>query len=87
MPIKCNSCGGIYSTTQPDGSRYFHACPPIPNPAYNTDPKKGAVDLRETIEQPNKRDENVSHTDTTTQQPVVISGGLGVTEFVKGEKK
>jgi hypothetical protein len=25
--LQCNSCGGLYNTTQPDGSLYFHACP------------------------------------------------------------
>jgi hypothetical protein len=64
---------------QPDGSRYFHACPPIPNPAFNADPKKGPVDLRDTIERANKRDENISHIDANTKQPVIKSEGAGVT--------
>jgi hypothetical protein len=24
--FKCNSCGGVYSETQRDGSTYFHVC-------------------------------------------------------------
>lgn len=79
MSNKCNACGATYDTVQADGSRYFHACGPIPNPAFNTDPKKGPVDLRDTIEHPNKRDENISHTDPDTQLPVIKSDGLGVT--------
>jgi len=25
---QCNACGGIYQDAMPDGTRYFHACPP-----------------------------------------------------------
>ena len=25
---RCNTCGGLYVDPQPDGTRYFHACPP-----------------------------------------------------------
>jgi hypothetical protein len=59
MPKTCPACGGTYSAVAADGSRYFHACGPIPNPAFNTDPKKGPLDLRDTIERPNKVDENI----------------------------
>jgi hypothetical protein len=39
---QCGSCGGTYSDTCPDGSLYFHACPPIKldtasNPLYSPD--------------------------------------------------
>jgi hypothetical protein len=27
--VKCGSCGGIYRRRLPDGSEYFHACPPL----------------------------------------------------------
>lgn len=27
--VKCNACGGTYETTLPDGTRYFHTCPPL----------------------------------------------------------
>jgi hypothetical protein len=27
--LKCNVCGGTYNRTMPDGSQYFHACPPL----------------------------------------------------------
>jgi ssDNA-binding Zn-finger/Zn-ribbon topoisomerase 1 len=79
MPEKCNSCGGTYSQVQADGSRYFHACPPIPNPGYQPDPTKGAVVLQQTIERPNKRDENVAGIDPVTKQPIMVSPGTGVT--------
>lgn len=26
---KCLACGGTYATTLTDGTRYFHACPPL----------------------------------------------------------
>ena len=79
MASKCNTCGGTYQPTQPDGSLYFHACAPIPNPAYQVDPKKGQVILQDTIERPNKRDENIAHIDPQTKQPVLKSEGAGVT--------
>jgi hypothetical protein len=79
MANKCNSCGGIYSPTSGDGSLYFHACPPMANPTYQPDPNKKAFDPRPTIEQPNKRDENLSHIDPVTQLAVIKSDGLGVT--------
>jgi hypothetical protein len=41
-----------------DGTPYHHVCGPIPNPAYNLDPAKGALVTEDTIERHNKRDEN-----------------------------
>lgn len=79
MTTRCNSCGGTYAPTQADGSRYFHACAPIANPAYQPDPQKGPVNLQQTIERPNKRDENIAGTDSATKLPVIISPGDGVT--------
>jgi len=26
--FRCNSCGGVYRDALPDGTLYFHACPP-----------------------------------------------------------
>jgi hypothetical protein len=57
---KCSSCGGTYDDVQRDGALYRHVCGPIPNPAFNPIPGKGAVDLRETLERANKRDENAT---------------------------
>lgn len=79
MPNKCNSCGGTYNTAQADGSRYFHACSPIPNPAYQPDPTKGPVNLQPTIERPNKLDENIIGINPATKQPIIASPGTGVT--------
>lgn len=79
MSTKCNSCGGTYAPVQADGSRYFHACAPIPNPAYQPDPTKGAVNLQQTIERPNKRDENFAGIDPATKLPIIVSAGAGVT--------
>jgi hypothetical protein len=28
--VECLSCGGRYENTLPDGTRYFHVCPPVP---------------------------------------------------------
>lgn len=27
--VKCLTCGGVYEPLQPDGTQYFHACPPL----------------------------------------------------------
>lgn len=27
--VKCNTCGGEYEPILPDGTQYFHACPPL----------------------------------------------------------
>jgi hypothetical protein len=27
--LKCNVCGGTYNRTMPDGTQYFHVCPPL----------------------------------------------------------
>ena len=80
MPTKCNSCGGTYNTKQPDGSLYFHACAPLPNPAYQPDPAKGAVNPVQTIEHPNKRDENLTAPDPATKQNGIVNAGTGVTQ-------
>lgn len=29
MTRQCMGCGGVYAPVQPDGTRYFHVCPPI----------------------------------------------------------
>jgi ssDNA-binding Zn-finger/Zn-ribbon topoisomerase 1 len=59
MRFKCNSCGGTYADTQADGTRYFHACSPVVNPAFQPDPTKLTHDARETIERDNARNENM----------------------------
>ncbi len=61
MPaFRCNSCQGTYRDTQADGTLYFHACPPTPNPLFQPDTAKPLPDPRESIERPNKRDENIT---------------------------
>lgn len=79
MATKCNSCGGTYNAAPADGNRYFHACAPIPNPAYQPDPSKPLFNLQQTIEHPNKRDENIAGIDPATKQPIIVSAGTGVT--------
>jgi len=45
---ECLSCRGVYQDPQPDGSSYYHRCPPL-----STDPRGGAV------ERPDMRDETL----------------------------
>jgi hypothetical protein len=64
----CNTCGGVYPTTQADGLVYFHACAPAFDKA-----------TRLYSERPNKRDENVK-TDPVTQKAVPIAAGAGAVD-------
>lgn len=68
--FQCKACGGTYRDPLPDGSRYFHACAPTHNAAYDaqfTIDDKGeripkgplAPAILEMLERPGKRDENV----------------------------
>ncbi len=80
MPLfRCNTCQGTYRSPQSDGAIYFHACPPTPNPLFQPDTAKPLPDARETLERPNKRDENfVPGTLATT--PAIIAAGAGRTQ-------
>lgn len=55
--VRCNACGGVYVPQQEHGT-YYHACPPIPNPAFQPDPGAKGYDPRETIPLPGGRNEN-----------------------------
>jgi len=77
--IKCNSCGGTYPDKQHAGCDYFHACGPIPNPAYQPNPALPNFDLQQYIERPNKRDENLLPNPTPGLPPVMVNAGTGVT--------
>jgi hypothetical protein len=56
---RCDACGGHYVDPQPDGLRYFHACPPVENPVYQPDITKAHFDPRTHAPRPDARDENV----------------------------
>ena len=79
MATKCKTCAGTYNPTQPDGSRYFHSCAPVANPAYQPDPAKVAFNPTETIEHANKRDENLVIDPATKKVTGIVSEGTGVT--------
>jgi hypothetical protein len=37
MPrVQCQTCGGVYSPLQADGTEYYHACPPLSVPELKT---------------------------------------------------
>lgn len=70
MPVKCNTCNGVYETTTRDGSQYFHACAPLSRLVVeNPDRTRavidvGTLDLRPVVEtiavdRPEMRDENI----------------------------
>lgn len=62
---QCGTCGGVYPTTQADGTRYFHACAPVVDPV-----------TRIRGERINKRDDNLRF-DATTKTFVPIAVGAG----------
>ena len=66
MPLKCKSCDGSYKPKQKDGSDYYHTCAPI-----------GRKPNGETIEHPNKRNENIK-TDAEGKRVGIIAEGDGV---------
>jgi hypothetical protein len=88
---RCKACGGIYSPIQPDGSAYFHACPPIvlvrirrQDGTRATIPRDElqATDqvLRELMrDRPNRRDENTLRREGDRGEIRVLRAeGLGV---------
>lgn len=57
--FSCNTCGGIYSATNVDGSTYFHACPDVTVPGAQPNPLLPGFTPPTFTPRPNKRDENV----------------------------
>lgn len=66
--FRCRSCRGVYPDTNPSGTVYFHACPPLP-----MQPKKPF----DVIEREDKRDENLAH-DRYGRLTGIVSEGKGV---------
>jgi hypothetical protein len=65
--VKCNTCGGQYSQVEPDGTLYFHACPP----AVTTAPGVS-------VPYPNPRNENIV-LGPQGQYVGIVAQGEGVT--------
>lgn len=85
---RCNTCGGEYDDLLPDGTRHFHACPPVPvhkvkrpdgniiTVEGNVRPDQGEVVETTFRERPDRRDENVV-VDRTTGQVRIKAEGRG----------
>jgi len=82
---KCNACGGVYDTAQPDGTSYFHRCPPLSHSELDAAVKAGKVQLpagetvddailRRTYERGNMRDENLVATSGPGAQQIKAAG-------------
>lgn len=71
MKWRCSTCGGEYDDILPDGTLYFHACPPIFDP--ETD---------ELIERPDARNENIVE-DRKTGRVWIKAEGKGRTKVEK----
>ncbi len=81
MPLfRCNTCRGTYRDADATGAPYFHACPPIVNPAFQPDTAKPLPDPRETIERPNRRDENIT-VDAQGKAAGTKAAGTGQTQI------
>lgn len=90
---KCNTCGGEYEPVQPDGSSYFHACPPVPE--YfdgNGTPidrdtatslmKAGQGHYVRYVDRLNKRDENPPVTRDAKGKVTMKAEGAGASDIV-----
>ena len=91
---RCNTCNGEYETQNPDGSDYYHACPPrrvlrvqhqdgtretiLPGQLLQTD-----TVLRELLRpRPNFRDENTLRREGARNEVRVIKAeGTGATDI------
>lgn len=80
---RCLTCQGTYIDVQPDGLRYFHACPDIPDPDFVPDPGKGADQEVPQIPRPDRRDENMKFA-TKGQPSEIKSYGLGRQDIGEG---
>lgn len=89
--VQCISCRGAYEPIQPDGTRYFHVCPPLSVVELDAAVKGGKVKLpagetpddaiiRRVYERLNKRDENVPST-AEPDKNKIKAAGLGTTKL------
>jgi hypothetical protein len=72
--LKCAACSGLYRRQLEDGMLYFHACPQLPNPAYQPNLAKPAYDPRISIDRPGAVNENIS-SDPTLPAGTPIAAG------------
>lgn len=87
---KCSACGGTYAAMNPDGTRYFHACPPLSVVELAAKVLAGKVVLpagesaadavaRRVYQRANQRDENVVASGDPKTPATIKSAGAGVT--------
>lgn len=76
--VQCQSCGGLYTPRQKDGTEYFHACPSRrvtgSTAAPTPDDPKATKPVFTVIDQP--RNENIKALDATGK-PVIVADGKG----------
>jgi hypothetical protein len=89
--VQCSACGGVYVPQQPGGT-YYHACPPVRNPAYQPDMAAAGYDPRETIPRPGGRDENLRPAAPRrdgepgpARPPAMVAEGAGVRALADDE--
>lgn len=85
---QCKSCGGVFDDVLPDGTRYFHACPPLSFAEFQQAVTDGRYQpppgiplqeayLRRTFERQRKRNENVVRQNGGNGGTVIIAEGRG----------
>lgn len=91
--LECQSCGGRYEPILPDGTEYFHACPPLAQHELQAAVDRGAVVLpkgesvdqafqRRVYERASKRDENVVPAREHNAPATIKAAGKGALEIV-----
>lgn len=90
--LRCQSCGATYASELPDGTQYFHACPPLSRGELKAAVDAGTIVLpkgetvddahtRRAYERPNKRDENLKGTRGKDAETIKAEGA-GAVEIV-----
>jgi hypothetical protein len=77
----------VYEDRQRVGSFYFHACPPIDNPAHQPDGSARRYDPRETVARPDARDENVVLEDVTGERGIRQLRAAGIKAEGRGRRQ
>lgn len=93
MRLECLTCRGTYDDVLPDGSQYFHVCPPLSLPELQAAVDDGRVLLipPETVDEAHSRrlyqrtlarNENVAPSAVKGQPPKIIAVGRDTREVI-----
>ncbi len=83
---RCRTCGGVYPDSQPDGMRYFHACPPLVDAAgepheraekRDENPAPGIVRVFQTIPGRGENQERIFVRGVPVEAAPIVAEGRG----------